>query len=260
MTAGRPDGRSCSIDGGAVNVLQDFTADRDRLLSSHRNLDRGRRPGLRRDRPTTTAPPIPAPPSARTTASSTSSIPTASWPRCRPPSNMLGQLNEKKSLIYFASGLRLNGIDNQAQLQATVNAAIRANVSFWPIDARGLVAQAPLGDATQRLAGRNRHVYRRSAPWPRRATSSNRRTRCGRWPRIPAARPCSTTTTWARASCRPQQADFQLLHPRLLHQQRGSRRQIPPHQDHAERPSCPPTSITARATTPASSSASSPRR
>ncbi len=66
---------------------------------------------------------------------------------------MLGQLNEKKSLIYFASGLRLNGIDNQAQLHATVDAAIRAGVSFWPIDARGLVAEAPLGDATQGSPG-----------------------------------------------------------------------------------------------------------
>jgi hypothetical protein len=66
---------------------------------------------------------------------------------------MLSQLNEKKSLIYFASGLRLNGIDNQAQLHATVDAAIRAGVSFWPIDARGLVAEAPLGDATQGSPG-----------------------------------------------------------------------------------------------------------
>ena len=66
---------------------------------------------------------------------------------------MLGQLNEKKSLIYFASGLRLNGVDNQAQLHATIDAAIRAGVSFWPIDARGLVAQAPLGDATQGSPG-----------------------------------------------------------------------------------------------------------
>ena len=41
---------------------------------------------------------------------------------------MLGQLNEKKSLIYFASGLRLNGVDNQAQLHATINAAIQAGV------------------------------------------------------------------------------------------------------------------------------------
>ena len=66
---------------------------------------------------------------------------------------MLSQLQEKKSLIYFASGLHLNGIDNQAQLHATVDAAIRAGVSFWPVDARGLVAEAPLGDATQGSPG-----------------------------------------------------------------------------------------------------------
>jgi len=67
-------------------------------------------------------------------------------------------LNEKKSLVYFSSGLRLNGIDNQAQLHATVDSAIKAGVSFWPIDARGLVAQAPLGDATQGSQG-NAGIY-----------------------------------------------------------------------------------------------------
>ena len=66
---------------------------------------------------------------------------------------MLGQLNEKKVLVYFASGLKLNGIDNQAQFQATTNAAIRANVSFYPVDARGLVAQSPMGDATSGSPG-----------------------------------------------------------------------------------------------------------
>jgi VWFA-related protein len=66
---------------------------------------------------------------------------------------MLGQLNEKKVLVYFASGLRLNGVDNQAQLQATTNAAIRANVAFYTVDARGLVAMAPLGDATRGSPG-----------------------------------------------------------------------------------------------------------
>ena len=71
---------------------------------------------------------------------------------------MLGQLNKKKSLIYFAGGLRLNGVDNQAQMHATVDAAIKAGVTFWPIDARGLVAQAPLGDATQGSQG-NSGIY-----------------------------------------------------------------------------------------------------
>ena len=38
-------------------------------------------------------------------------------------------------------------------MHATVDAAIRAGVSFWPVDARGLVAGAPLGDATQGSPG-----------------------------------------------------------------------------------------------------------
>ena len=66
---------------------------------------------------------------------------------------MLRPLPDQKSLVYFASGLRLNGVDNQAQLRATTNAALRANVSIFPVDARGLVANAPLGDATQRSPG-----------------------------------------------------------------------------------------------------------
>jgi VWFA-related protein len=67
--------------------------------------------------------------------------------------NMLRPLPEQKALVYFASNLRLNGTDNQAQLRATVNAAIRANVAIHPIDARGLVAQAPLGDASRPSPG-----------------------------------------------------------------------------------------------------------
>jgi len=66
---------------------------------------------------------------------------------------MLRPLPDQKSLIYFSSGLALNGVDNQAQLRATTNAALRANVSLFPVDARGLVADAPLGDATRRAPG-----------------------------------------------------------------------------------------------------------
>jgi VWFA-related protein len=66
---------------------------------------------------------------------------------------MLGSLPEKKALIYFAGGMSQTGTDNQAQLEATVNSAIRNNVSFYPIDTRGLVAQAPLGDATRSSPG-----------------------------------------------------------------------------------------------------------
>lgn len=66
---------------------------------------------------------------------------------------MLAPIEQKKSLVDFASGMRLQGLDNEAQLEATTNAALRANVSIFPVDARGLVAAAPLGDATQGSAG-----------------------------------------------------------------------------------------------------------
>jgi VWFA-related protein len=64
----------------------------------------------------------------------------------------LGPLPEVKTLVYFGS-LRLNGADNLAQLRATVNAAVRANVTINPIDTRGLVATPPLGDATKASPG-----------------------------------------------------------------------------------------------------------
>ena len=67
----------------------------------------------------------------------------------------LGQYPEKKALIYISSGIQKSGVDNQSQLRATVNTAVRANVAFYPIDARGLSALVPGGDATQAGAAGN---------------------------------------------------------------------------------------------------------
>ena len=55
---------------------------------------------------------------------------------------------EKKALIYFSSGVNKTGVENQSQLKATENAAVRANVSIYSVDARGLVATPPGGDAS----------------------------------------------------------------------------------------------------------------
>ena len=61
---------------------------------------------------------------------------------------MLAAFPEKKALLYFSSGISKNGFDNQASLEKATNAAKRANVALYPIDARGLVASAPAGDAS----------------------------------------------------------------------------------------------------------------
>ncbi len=61
----------------------------------------------------------------------------------------LGSLPEKKALVYFSSGTGKTGTENHSQLRATVNAAVRANVAFYPVDARGLMALPPGGDASR---------------------------------------------------------------------------------------------------------------
>lgn len=55
---------------------------------------------------------------------------------------------EKKALVYFSAGIPKTGVENQSQLRATVNAAVRSNVAFYPIDTTGLKAEAPSGDAS----------------------------------------------------------------------------------------------------------------
>jgi VWFA-related protein len=138
--------------GGAVDVLQDFTDDRNRLLSIIQTLSVGEGQSYAETNSDASASDMGAAFGQDdsefnifNTDRQLSALQTAA--------KMLGQLSEKKSLIYFASGLQLNGMNNQAQLRATINSAIRAGVSFWPIDARGLVAQAPVGDATKASPG-----------------------------------------------------------------------------------------------------------
>jgi VWFA-related protein len=155
-------------EGGSVDILQDFTADRNRLLSILETMIVGEGQN-----------------SADTTDDASSADTGAAFGQddsefnifntdrqlaaLETAAKMLGRVNEKKSLIYFASGLRLNGIDNQAQFHATVDAAVKAGVTFWPIDARGLVAEAPLGDATKGSPG-NSGIYTGAAAL---ATTSN---------------------------------------------------------------------------------------
>ena len=48
--------------------------------------------------------------------------------------------HEKKSLLYFSGGISRDGIENQASLRAAINAAVRANLSIYSVDTRGLQA------------------------------------------------------------------------------------------------------------------------
>jgi VWFA-related protein len=70
----------------------------------------------------------------------------------------LAALPEKKALVYITGGLSKTGIENQAQLEASINAAHKANVAIFPIDARGLSADPP-GGAASKAASRGTGLF-----------------------------------------------------------------------------------------------------
>src|SRR5262249_951880 len=61
--------------------------------------------------------------------------------------NKLARIEEKKSLIYFSSGMDRTGIENQSELRAAINSAVRANLSIYTMDLRGLQAMPAGGEA-----------------------------------------------------------------------------------------------------------------
>jgi VWFA-related protein len=59
----------------------------------------------------------------------------------------LGKISQKKAIIYFSNGISQSGVDNQSALRAATASAVKANVSIYPVDIRGLQAFPPGGEA-----------------------------------------------------------------------------------------------------------------
>ena len=218
--------------GGSVDVLEDFTDNRSRLLSILDTMIVGEGQEF-----------------ADTTDDASTSDTGAAFGQddsefnifnndrqlsaLQTAAEMLGHLSEKKSLIYFASGLRLNGIDNQAQLHATIDAAIRAGVSFWPIDARGLVAQAPLGDATKGSPG-GIGMYSGASALAITANFQQSQDTLYGLAADTGGKALLDYNDLARGILQAQQDGFELLHHRILHDKLRTRREVPAHQGLAE--------------------------
>ena len=216
-----------TFDNGAVQVLQDFTDDRERILSIVETLAVGE------DEDATATDASSADTGAafgQNDAEFNIFFTDRELSALQTAATMLGKLNEKKSLIYFASGLRLNGSNNQAQLHATTNAAIRAGVSFWPIDARGLTADAPLGNASKGSPG-GQAMYTGASAMA--AMTNIQRTQDTLWTlgADTGGKALLDVNDLSMGIVNAQRVFFELLHPRILHQQCEPGRKIPPHQD-----------------------------
>ena len=64
-------------------------------------------------------------------------------------SSLLRDIPGRKSVIQFTSGITQTGEENRSQLEATTDAANRANVSFYAVDARGLLPMPAGGEARE---------------------------------------------------------------------------------------------------------------
>ncbi|MFZ0739012.1 MAG: VWA domain-containing protein [Candidatus Acidiferrales bacterium] len=62
--------------------------------------------------------------------------------------DVLGAIPGRKSVVEFTGGITQTGEENRTQLRAATDAANRADVSIYSIDARGLFALPPGGDTS----------------------------------------------------------------------------------------------------------------
>ena len=66
--------------------------------------------------------------------------------------NVLSGIPGRKAVVEFTGGITQTGEENRTQLRAATDAANRADVSIYSLDARGLMAAPPGGDVTVNAA------------------------------------------------------------------------------------------------------------
>jgi VWFA-related protein len=147
-----------------LTVLTDFTADRDKVSAALNQLSYS---------DGTETPPPTAATAATDEAAAAATEETAADAEAaelemfnndlrlralRTLAESLTLIEQKKAIVYFSAGMQRSGQDNQVELRSAINAAVRANVSIYPIDTRGLQAVVPGGDARQ-ASGRGQAMF-----------------------------------------------------------------------------------------------------
>jgi VWFA-related protein len=134
--------------GSALLVNQDFTADHDLLKKQLQAFGAGSGQGFEEGTTGTTegTPDTGQPFTADDTEYNIFNT-DRRLEALRSVAEKLSHLQQKKSLIYFSSGMDRTGIENQSELRAATNAAVRANLAIYTMDLRGLQALVAGGEA-----------------------------------------------------------------------------------------------------------------
>jgi VWFA-related protein len=131
-----------------LTVNQDFTSDRDKLKQVLDSFNTGANAGFELGSTGTTEG---TPDTAQSFTVDDTEYNIFNTDRrleaLRAVADQLANVPQKKSLIYFSSGMQRTGIENQSELRAATNAAVVANLSIYTLDIRGLQALPPGGEA-----------------------------------------------------------------------------------------------------------------
>jgi VWFA-related protein len=140
---------SIMVFGGSLQTIQDFTADRDLLVETIQKFHIGDSSELASLGDTGADPEDQSGMFVADETEFNIFNTDRKLAALEDAARKLSNYPQKKALVYFSSGVEKTGVDNQSQLRATINTAVRSNVAFYPIDSRGLTALVPGGDATQ---------------------------------------------------------------------------------------------------------------
>jgi VWFA-related protein len=134
--------------GNTLTVNQDFTSDRDKLKQVLDSFNTGANAGFELGSTGTTEG---TPDTAGSFTVDDTEYNIFNTDRrlqaLRAVAEQVANVPQKKSLIYFSSGMQRTGIENQSELRAATNAAVVANLSIYTLDIRGLQALPPGGEA-----------------------------------------------------------------------------------------------------------------
>ncbi len=131
-----------------ITVNQDFTSDRDKLKAVLESFNSGANAGFELGSTGTTEG---TPDTGQSFTVDDTEYNIFNTDRrleaLRAVAEQVANVPQKKSLIYFSSGMQRTGIENQSELRAAINAAVLANLSIYTLDIRGLQALPPGGEA-----------------------------------------------------------------------------------------------------------------